>query len=221
MKATAPIPLWLKLGWTAWVGVWIPFYWWWHGPQNFLWFCDLANFMVAIALWRESRLLFSWQALSVLFVQLLWTIDLVGRILVGTHLIGGSEYMFESSTPLVIRLLSLFHGVMPFVLIWAIYRLGYEPRSLWFQLGTIWLVLPVSFLFFGPERNINWVWGPFDKPQHAVSPEVYFAACMIGYPLVLSWPTHLAITLIEKARSRWKSADDRTDSMSPHSRASH
>ncbi len=32
------IPLLLKVGWTLWIGVWIPLYWDYYGPQNFLWF---------------------------------------------------------------------------------------------------------------------------------------------------------------------------------------
>lgn len=198
--STPEAPLWLKLGFTTWILVWAPFYWWWYGPANFLWFCDMANFVIAAALWRGSSLLFSWQAVSVLLVQLLWTLDLAGRLLVGRHLIGGSEYMFESSTPLVIRLLSLFHGVTPFLLLWALRRYGYDRRALGVQVATCWIALPVCFLLFGPERNINWVWGPFDRPQHIVPPGVYLAVCMTGYPILLYLPTHLLLRICDGRR---------------------
>jgi len=56
------LPLWLKVGWTLWVAVWAPLYWKQYGAQNFLYFCDLGNFFIAIALWTERALLFSWQA---------------------------------------------------------------------------------------------------------------------------------------------------------------
>jgi len=39
------LPLWLKIIWTLWVIIWAPFYWKYYGVQNFLWFCDLANFL--------------------------------------------------------------------------------------------------------------------------------------------------------------------------------
>lgn len=196
------VPLWLKGGFAAWLLVWVPFYWGWYGPENFLWFCDLGNFVIALALWRKSRLLFSWQAVSVLLVQTLWTIDLGGRLLVGKHPIGGSEYMFDPSIPVHIRLLSLFHGVIPFLLVWALRRYGYDRRGLWLQIATCWIVLPVCFIFLSPEKDINWVWGPFDRPQHVLSPGLYLLACMIGYPLVLYGPTHLAIRWILGLRVR-------------------
>ena len=63
------IPGWLKVGFSAWVAAWVPFYGWWYGPQIFFWFCDIGNFVLCVALWRESRLLFSWQAVSLLLVQ--------------------------------------------------------------------------------------------------------------------------------------------------------
>ena len=49
--ATSRIPLWLKIAWTAWLLVWGPVYWKHYGTQNFLYFCDLGNFLIAVALW--------------------------------------------------------------------------------------------------------------------------------------------------------------------------
>src|SRR6266481_1657128 len=109
------IPLWLKIGRTLWVGMWMPYYWMQYGPQNFLYFCDIANLLIGLALWLESRLLFSWQATSVLLFQTLYTIDLVGRLTAGKHLIGGTEYMFSPAIPLFVRLLGLFHVVTPVI----------------------------------------------------------------------------------------------------------
>jgi hypothetical protein len=53
------IPLWLKIGWTVWLGVWMPYYWMQYGAQNFLYFCDIANLLIGLALWLESPLLSS------------------------------------------------------------------------------------------------------------------------------------------------------------------
>src|SRR5262245_5068325 len=102
------IPAWLKIGWTVWVAVWIPLYWMQYGPSTFLWFCDIANLLILVALWRESSLIFSWQAVSVLLVQIAYSIDVVGRAITGRHLIGGTEWLFKGDLPLRIRLASLF-----------------------------------------------------------------------------------------------------------------
>ena len=36
------LPLWLKLVYTAFVAVLVPVYWYYYGPTNFLYFCDVA-----------------------------------------------------------------------------------------------------------------------------------------------------------------------------------
>ena len=62
----AQIPLWIKLGYTVFVGVLVPVYLRHYGPANFLWFSDIALFMLVAALWWENRLLASMAALAVL-----------------------------------------------------------------------------------------------------------------------------------------------------------
>ena len=89
------VPLWLKLAWSLWMAVWIPVYWLQHGPANFLWLCDVANFVIAAALWLESPLLMSSQAVGVLAIQLAWATDFLGRLILGVHPLGGTEYMFD------------------------------------------------------------------------------------------------------------------------------
>ena len=65
-----------------------------------------------------------------------------------------------------------------------------------------WGVLPICYFFTPPDKDINWVFGPFDKPQHAVAPGLYLAACLIAYPLILYLPTHLALLrLFRRIRS--------------------
>ncbi len=65
------IPLGLKIAWTVWVLCWAPVYWKHYGAQNFLFFCDLGNFLILLAMWTESALVFSWQAAGLLLVQTL------------------------------------------------------------------------------------------------------------------------------------------------------
>ena len=191
---TKLIPAWFKLGFTLWLAIWIPCYWQHFGPQNFLWFCDLGNLVIGLALWRESRLLFSWQAVSVLLVQLAMIVDILGRLMLGFHPIGGTEYFWDTvHYPLHIRLLSLFHVVSPFLLLWAVWRLGYDRRAFGLQVVTTWVILPVTFLLTSPKVDINWVFGPFDAPQHRVAPGLYLALCLVMYPLVLHLPTHLLL----------------------------
>jgi len=186
------IPRWLKAGWTIWLGVWAPLYWMHYGPQNFLWFCDISNVVIGVALWLENPLLFSLQVLSIGLVQTLFTLDFLWRLLFGYHLTGGTEYMFDPTYPFYIRVLSTFHLAIPPLLAWAIIRLGYDRRALRIQTLVAWVVLPLSLLF-GPEKDLNWVYGPYEKPQTWISPGLWFAIWLVGFPLILYLPMHLAL----------------------------
>ncbi|HEX3355324.1 MAG TPA: hypothetical protein VHS34_21060 [Terriglobales bacterium] len=190
--AAMRVPLWLKILWTVWVAVWTPLYWKFYGAQNFLYFCDLGNFFIAAALWLESPLLFSCQAAGLLLFQSLYTIDLLGAVLTGKHPIGGTEYMFDPGVPLFVRLLSLFHLVTPPLLLWAIWRLGYDKRGWKYQTLIAWVVVPINY-FWRPQFDINWARGPFLREQHAVPGMVYLFGYLIIVPLAVYWPTHLLL----------------------------
>jgi len=186
------VPLWLKIGWTIWLICWAPLYWRQYGAQNFLFFCDLGNILIGLALWLESPLIFSWQASGLLLFQTVYTIDLAGALLSGKHLIGGTEYMFDAHIPLSIRLLSLFHVVMVPLLLWAIARLGYDERGWKLQTLTAWIVVPINY-FWRPEMDVNWARGPFFHEQHVVPGLMYLVAYLVVVPLAVYWPTHLVL----------------------------
>jgi hypothetical protein len=198
--AAMRVPIWLKIGWTIWVAVWAPLYWRHYGSQNLLYFCDLGNFFIAAALWLESPLLFSWQATGLLLFQSLYTIDFLGAILSGRHVIGGTEFMFDASVPFLVRLLSLFHLVMPPLLLWAIWRLGYDRRGWKYQTLTAWVVVPINY-FWRPEHDVNWARGLFFREQHVVPGWLYLVAYLIVVPLLVYWPTHLVLQLWTSRRN--------------------
>jgi hypothetical protein len=194
-------PLWLKVAWTAWLAVWAPIYWRQYGAQNFLFFCDIGNILIGIALWLESALIFSWVACGVLLIQSLYTVDLAGAWLSGHHIIGGTEYMFDPGLSLGIRLLSLFHVATPPLLVWAIRQLGYDSRGWKLQTLTAWTVVPINFLW-RPERDVNWARGPFFHQQHAMPAMVYLLGYLIVAPCFIYFPTHLFLAWLT---GRWKS----------------
>jgi hypothetical protein len=183
------IPLWLKMLWTAGVIVWVPFYWRQYGLQNFLFFCDLGNLFIAVALWLENPLLFSWQAVSLLLFQTLFVVDLAGALATGHHLIGGTEYMFDPHIPLAIRLASLFHIVAPVLLLWAVLRLGYDKRGWKFQTLTAWIVVPINY-FWRPQDDVNWARGLFFREQRAIPGPIYLLVYLIVVPALVYYPTH-------------------------------
>jgi hypothetical protein len=194
------IPLWLKVLWTAWVIVWAPVYWRQYGLQNFLFFCDLGNILIAVGLWLESPLIFSWQATGLLFFQTLFTVDLTAAFVSGHHLTGGTEYMFDPHNPLWIRLLGLFHVVTLPLLLWAIWRLGYDRRGWKLQTLTAWMVVPINY-FWRPQYDVNWARGPFFHDQQTVPGLLYLLAYMIVVPAVVYFPTHCFLIWLTQ---RWQ-----------------
>jgi len=169
------VPLWLKVGWTVWVLAWVP-------------------------LWMESALIFSWQATGLLVFQTLYTVDLISAFFFRKHIIGGTEYMFDVTVPLFVRLLSLFHVVMPPLLLWAIWRLGYDKRGWRYQTLTAWIVVPINY-FWKPEDDVNWARGLFFREQHVVPGLLYLLAYLLVVPLMVYFPTHLGL---QWWTNRWK-----------------
>jgi hypothetical protein len=194
------IPLWLKVGWTVWLLVWAPVYWRQYGPQNFLFFCDMGNVLIGIGLWLESALIFSWAACGLLLFQALYTIDLAGALMTGRHWIGGTEYMFDPGIPLAIRLLSLFHVVVPPLLLWAIWRLGYDPRGWKLQTLTTWIVVPINY-WWKPGVDVNWARGLFFHEQQVMAGWAYLLSYLIVVPAVIYFPTHLFLRWFSEHRA--------------------
>jgi hypothetical protein len=184
-------PLLVLLSYTVFVLVLIPVYWRHYGPGNFLWFSDIALFAVLISLWTGNRLLFSMMAVGVLPIETLWLIDFVAL----GKTSGIAAYMFKGDSPLYLRALSLFHLFLPPILVWMLWRQGYDQRAFLAQTILAWIVLPTTWLLTRPDENINWVFGPAG-PQEFVHPLVYLGLYMLLLPLIVYWPMHLLLRTI-------------------------
>src|SRR6516225_9980494 len=102
------IPLAVKLLYTAFVAVMVPYYFRCYGPTNFLYYCDVAVLMTLVAVWREDSLWASMPAVGILIPQAVWMVDFLGGV-AGLHVVGMTAYMFQAKIPLFTRGISLFH----------------------------------------------------------------------------------------------------------------
>ncbi len=184
--ANRRIPLWVKLVYTGFVSVVVPYYWVTYTPWNFLYFCDIALLVTAVGIWMESPLLIGMQAVGIVLPQMVWVAEFLAELFFGVHLTNVAHYMFTEEIPLFVRGLSSFHGWLPFVLLWLLTRVGYDRRALRAQLAVTVAVLIVSF-YFAPAPppsaahpnwavNINYVYG-FDDThrQTMMTPELWVA----------------------------------------------
>src|SRR4029453_9495277 len=114
-------------------------------------------------------LLISMCAVGILLPQALWVVDFLGN-LIGFPITGMTDYMFKHENSLFLRGLSLFHGWLPFLLAYLVWRYGYDRRGF---VACNLLARPLMLLcfFFMPPANpnagltpvnINYVWGPSD-----------------------------------------------------------
>jgi hypothetical protein len=205
------IPTWVKVAYSAFVAILVPCYWVTYTPWNFLYFCDVALLATVVALWMESPLLVSMQAVAITAPQMLWVIDLLCRLVAGVHVTGVTSYMLDPSIPLFLRGLSTFHGWLPFLLLWLLSRLGYDARALGIQSGVAIIILLISY-FFAPAPppparhphwavNINYVYGLDDKhPQTLMAPPLWLLCMMAFNVLVLYLPTHLILRRVYATR---------------------
>jgi hypothetical protein len=190
---TMQIPLWIKLVYTLFVAILVPVYLKHYGAANFLWFSDVALLGMVPGLWAENALLVSTLAVAVSIPETLWNLDFFAHLVTRRSPLGMSTYMFDARLPHYLRALSLFHVVLPVLLVWTLARIGYDPRALIAQtvLGTFLFV--VCYALTNPAENINWVFGPGAAPQRRLPPLVYVGMLVVGFPLFVYWPTHLAL----------------------------
>lgn len=207
-EGTRRVPLGLTLAYTAFMAVLVPVYLAFYGPTNFLYFCDVALILTLVGLWTKNALLISICAVGILAPQLLWVVDFAAQA-AGFPLTGMTAYMFNPETSAFLRGLSLFHGWLPFLLVFLVWRLGYDRRAwaAWSALAVV--LLFVCFFLMPPPRpdpgltpvNINYVWGMSDTAAQTMMPAwAWFASLVIAVPLLIAWPTHhLLIRLMPRA----------------------
>jgi hypothetical protein len=185
------IPLWIKLVYTAYVCVLIPVYWRYHGPANFLWFSDIALFATWIGLCLESPLLVSMQAVSVVFLEAVWIVDFLVKLFLRVEVTAISRYMFDRKIPWLVRALSLFHIWLPPLLLWSVYRLGYDRRAWLAQTLLASLILTLCYFFTKPSQNVNWAFGLWGRPQKRVPSALYLVLLMLAFSILIYLPSHL------------------------------
>jgi len=196
------IPLWVRVGYSAFIAVLVPAYWRTYGPANFLQVCDVAAGVTLVGLWAQSRLLLSVEAVAILVPQTVWVVDFAGR-LAGFRGLGLTDYMFNPAYPRWIRGLSLFHGWLPILLLWAVRRLGYDRRALGIQTVAGAALLLTCYAAFAPPgtvggrrpvANVNYVYGVRqDRPQRWMPPAAWLAVVVAVAVLGMFVPAHLLL----------------------------
>lgn len=208
MSKRSSIPLAVKIGFTAFMAVLVPYYWIEYGPTNFVYFCDIALFLGLAAVWTEKPLFASMAAVGITIPQLLWQVDFIGGLF-GYAPIGMTEYMFNPDISLFARGLSFFHFWLPILLLYLVYRLGYDRRALIGWTGIAWTAMLVSYFllpapgdvleFANQPRNVNYVYGMSENEVQTWMPQlVWFGLLLIGLPAIVYLPTHVVLASVDR-----------------------
>lgn len=178
------IPLWITVPYTILALVILPVYWIKYGPGNFLWFSDIAFFAMVPALWCKNRFIASMMAIGVLPLESIWLLSFV----TGGAFVGMADYMFDPALPLWLRALSLFHFPMPAVIIYMIWRFGYDARALWPQIVLAVAVLTATYFVTDPSENVNMAFDPgiealrMEQPAYIIA-ETIALICLSIVPM--------------------------------------
>jgi hypothetical protein len=224
LPAAPRIPLPLKLVYTAFMAVLVPVYLHYYGPTNFLYFCDVALLLTLVGIWIESPLLLAMCAIGITIPQLVWVVDFIGTA-VGFPLTGMTAYMFEAHRSLFLRGLSLFHGWLPFLLLYLVAKLGYDRRAVLYWTVLAWVLILICFFFMPPPNpnagltpvNINYVWGLNDsEPQTWMPPELWLIGMIVLMPVICFLPVHFLFTRLMPPASEPANVSPRQALNRPH-----
>lgn len=192
-RARPALSGWIKASYTMFAGAAVAVFLTHAGGQY--WYAEFALVASVVALWYEQRLLASMTALAVLVPELAWTIGFLALLLGGVDPLGLARPLFETQMPLSVRLASASHVVVPTVLAWLVYRLGYDPRALRAQTFLAWIVLVLGVaLAPALAGGVSGTLAMAARLREAWLPGwLWVALLMITYPVVVYLPAHLLL----------------------------
>ena len=180
------------------MAIFVPCYWYLYGPTNFLYFCNVALLLTLLGIWTENPILISMAAVGFILPSVVWIADFSSHFF-GSPLIGMTNYMFDENNALFIRSLALFHFWLPPLLVWLVFRLGYDLRGAILWIATSWTLLIICYLWMPASAaestepnqpyNINYVYGLRGKQTRM--PEIpWLIVIMLMQPIAAVAPMH-------------------------------
>lgn len=174
-----------------------------QGPWTLFYICDVALFLATLGICRERSLYVSMAAVGVLVVQGLWMADLLLTAL-NLSPVRMTGYMLNENVSIIKRVISLFHAWLPLVLLFSIWRLGYDSRAMkyWTPLAMVVLLICFFLLPRPPAPadhpmmavNVNYVFGLYmSGPQDRMPELVWLFSLMAAVTVFFFLPAHLVL----------------------------
>jgi hypothetical protein len=179
---------WLKIIFTLFLCILLLINWITYGPANILWISDITLLLAYFATIFQSRFLSSMAILQGLFFESMWVIALLISLIAPMDF-ALIKYMYDSSIPIWIRCISLFHLILPPYLVWLLYRFGYTKKALPLQIGINWIVIFLTWAVSKPSANINFV---YSYQKYGWNPLIYLVGLAAAISIILCF-THLIV----------------------------
>jgi len=132
MTTALVVPYRVKISYYAFMTILIPIYTIHYPLVNNLNLCIIHLNLILISFLTDKHVFISMSALGISIVQLAWLLDFILEIM-GIKFLGATNYMFNSNTPLYLRVFSLFHAWFPFFLFYLVKIVGYDQRAFYPQ----------------------------------------------------------------------------------------
>jgi hypothetical protein len=197
---------WLILAWLAfYLVVYLNAYGFWH----FFQLCNVGVILACIGIFTKQKLLISSQALGMSCVALFWIADQIAWLWTGQPLHGGTAYMQQSSVPLIARVLSIYHVILPLFLLWIVFTKGYDRRAWLLQCAILALTGAIGAWIAPASENINYLfyWPNEAASQTIIWPRVtimiLITTCALYLPLhrlLMFWQSGTATGATPNAR---------------------
>lgn len=131
------------------------------GQGMYVWFCNLALFAVAYAIWRKNTSwLIAWLSFALL-TQTFWIVDNIWRIITGKNLFGLVEFMYQPGYPLDEFLFSHYHYfIIPSILFALLFIKQKKSHAKIIALIQGMFIFGISYFLFPPEQNLNCIREP-------------------------------------------------------------
>ncbi len=184
------IPLIAKGAFSVFIVGWFFSNWVGNGLHSFLWICNASLLLVFLALIFESKLLASMALVGDFVYAVIWNIDFHATLV--SPFKGMTGYMLGPNHLLWLRTFSLFHIALPVLMVWLIFRLGYDRRAwpLQFLLSTF--LGYISWVVGGPDKNINGVYSYEKVAAFNMAPVLYLTLLTLvngGVIFLTHWGT--------------------------------
>lgn len=122
-----------------------------------IWFCHPALILLGVGFIIENKDLIQSQLNILTFPLIFWTLDFL-QFIFTKQSIFGIEYFFFNQTPITSRIITSQHLFTIPLSLWGLkYLNSKNKKAIKLSLITILILLVVS-LFFGSQKNINFVY---------------------------------------------------------------